>query len=125
MRMLSGRGSRDQRIEVAAHDHEVGSAIDLVSRIVGRQALAAVVRGCEIRHPHLADTVGGHGREVLLQDQPSVGQLGWIDGRKSFGKLGQAPDHSLPASGCCVHRLEADRPALQKPLAGGLGLLCA
>jgi hypothetical protein len=61
-----------QRIEAAAHDHKVGPAIDLVSGIVGRQALAAIVRGCEIRHSHLTHAVGGHSREVLLQNQPSV-----------------------------------------------------
>ncbi|MCY1427763.1 hypothetical protein D9M71_436230 [compost metagenome] len=107
-----------QYVVVPAHQHQIGTAVDLLALVVTGQLLGAVVAAQYSRHQDLADAEGLHLAQVLFQGQAPEREFLFVHGAKRLLQSFDAVDHRLPTARSCAYGLEAQRSLSQQQPGG-------
>ncbi|MCY1214376.1 hypothetical protein D9M72_261890 [compost metagenome] len=96
-----------QRVEVAAHQQQVGAAVDLLPGVVAREALLAAVADDALRHDQLPDAVGLGLFQVGFEHEAFGGDRAVVHRIETALERIDAVDHLLAAPAGRRHGLQA------------------
>ena len=109
---------RKQGVEIAAHNGQVGAAVNLRSPVVAGQALVAEVARREIAHFHLTDAEGADLAQIFFEHEPVRHDFARVDCVEPLLQFSRVACHRLAVAAGGEHLLDANRPTFEQPMTG-------